>query len=183
MPRRFLTIILTMYFLMGCGSHKTYKPKTLKQLQDDTLLVYTRDTLPNGNTVINPNYSLIKSDTSFIRLSFFDTIPETISQSGEFYTYDTTTIAENKYIFLTDIVVYAIIRINGKDIYLHKDYDKCREIADNVFSDIYSGNGYTIDFTHKEPREKNGAHFATGTLDIKNAKYHTLVKIHGNRRL
>lgn len=181
MSGRFLAIVSIIFFLIACDSHKIYKHPAF--LHEDTLLVYQKDTLPNGNIIINPNYSLIKSDTSIIRLSFFDTIPESIERSGEFYTYDTTTIAENKYIFLTDIVMYAVIRINGKDIYLHKDYDKCKEIADNVFREVYLGNGYSIVFTFKDLHEEHGVHFGTGTLDIKNAKYQTIIKIHGSLKL
>jgi hypothetical protein len=179
MLRICFSFISIVFVLIACGSHKTSKHFVL--YQEDTLHLYRKDTLPNGNTIIRPNFSLTKIDTSIIKIDFFDTIPESISRSGEFCTYDSIAIANNKYIFLTDIVSYAVIRINGKDIYLSKDYDKCVEIAENTFKDVYSGNAYTVIFTHKSITHNNGVWYETGTLDIKNSKNRSIVKLQGNR--
>jgi len=101
---------------------------------------------------------------------FFDTIPETISSPGEFYTYDTTKIAENKYIFLTNLVEYVIIKVNSRHIYLKKEYEKCSALPDDTFKDIFSGNGYKIIFIHKKIEHNDGVIYERGTLEIKNSK-------------
>jgi hypothetical protein len=126
---------------------------------------------------------LTATDSSNIKLDFFNTIPETISKMGEFYSYDTTKLADNKYIFLTNLTEYAIIKVNNKDIYLLKDYDKCLSLSENTFKDVFSGNGFTIIFTHQLVDHNNGLSFETGTVEIRNSKYKNLFKIHGGYKL
>src|SRR6266700_6598150 len=65
-----------------------------------------------------PKQSAIsKVDTAF-KLDFFKAVPDTINGCGEYFTYDTTVVLKDRYIFLSNLTEFAIIRINGKDIYL-----------------------------------------------------------------
>ena len=165
--------------LLACNANKDLKQVPLQE--KDTAL-YKRDTLPNTIT-FRPHYSLTKIDTSNIELAFFDIIPETISNPAEFYTYDTTKLTENKFIFLTNVADYAIIRNNGKDIYLKKEHDKSLKTSEDIFKDLFSGNGYTIILTRKLVGHNHGVSSETGTLEIKNSKYQAIIKIHGGYKI
>jgi len=176
---KLLSIIIIVLHLLACNTNKDSKQVPLQE--KDTAL-YKRDTLPN-TIVFRPNYSLIKIDSSHIKLAFFDIIPETISNPAEFYTYDTTKLSENKFIVLTNLVDYAIIRNTGKDIYLQKEHDKSLKISEDIFKDVFSGNGYTIILTTKVVDHDNGVSSETGTLEIKNSKYQAVIKIHGGYKI
>jgi hypothetical protein len=164
--------------IYGCDSHS----KTQKHISNGKKIFYTIDTLPNGTIRYRPNYLRTPIDSENIQLSFFDTIPETIGKSGEFYCYDTTTLHLNRYIFLTNLTDFAIIRIRGKDIYLMKENDKSVTI-DNAFHDVFSGNGYSIYFIHKVISHKSGITYERGFIEIKNIKYEKSIMIHGGYKL
>ena len=179
MRTQLYAVVSAAFFATACNADKDSKQTPGKRVESSNMALYQKDTFANR---FHPNYSLSKSDTSNIWLDFFDTIPETISNTGEFYTYDTTKIAEKRYIFLTNLTEYAIIKINNKDVYLLKDYDKCIALPANTFKDVFSGNGFTIIFIHKGD-SKDGVSYETGTLDIQNSKHQALFKIHGGYKL
>lgn len=165
--------------MIACNSDKNSEKTLSDQSNISPIELYERDTLPNGGIRLRPHYSLTKFDSSSIQLDFFDTIPETISSPAEFYTYDTTGLKGNKYIFLTNLVEYAIVKIKGTDIYLKKEYEKSIELPENTFKEVFAGNGYSVIFIHKNVRHNNAATYETGTLDIKNSEHQTIIKIHG----
>jgi hypothetical protein len=152
---------------------------------DDTALIqlYERDTLPNGHIKLRPNYSLQQIDTSNIELTFFDTMPETISNMGEFYSYDTTKLAADKYIFLTNLNEFAILKNKGRDIYLKKEHEKCLQLSETEFKDVFSGNGWTANLIHKKIKHNDGATYEKGTLEIQNSSHQLIIKVHGGYRL
>jgi len=158
-------------------------PKASVTIDTSSSALYKKDTGVNHVIYYEPNYSLIKIDTSSIRLNFFNKVPETISFRGEFYTYDTTTLADNKYIFLTNMTTYAIIKSNGKDIYLEKEYDKCLALPDDTYKDVYSGNDYEIIFYHKVIKDGYGKSNEIGKLIIENSRHQLVVKVHGGDNL
>jgi len=176
--RFFLFLLIVLFTSNGCVYHN----KKEKIILESEKPYYKTDTGVNGQIYYSPDYLRTPIDSQNIQLSFFDTIPPTIGKSGEFYTYDTTRLCPNKYIFLSNDT-YAIIRLKGRDIYLHKKYEKSIMVAINTFRDVYSGNGYLIDFIHKELSSDNGISYERGFLEIKNIKYDTVIKIHGNSKL
>jgi hypothetical protein len=168
--------------LATCNLDKNSKKLPISQSDTIPSELYERDTLPNGSVRLRPYYSLIKIDSESIKLDYFDTIPETISKPAEFYTYDTTQLKGDKYIFLTDLVEYAILKIRGKDIYLRKEHEKCLALSEDTFKDVFAGNSYSVIFIHKKVDHNNGTTYETGSLDIKNSKYQVLIKIHGGHK-
>lgn len=102
---------------------------------------------------------------------------------GEFYSYDTTKLADNKYIFLSTLTNYGVIKINGKDVYLDKKHDKCVALLNDTYKDVYVGNGFSVIITHKLIDSNNGVSNEIGTLEIKNSKYQAAYKIHGGYRI
>src|SRR5215831_13049720 len=118
MIRLYWFIFIVLLF-GNCDSSKTSKEDSPDKKDTTSAWVYLKDTTSQGAIIYRPNFSLVKIDTSQIKLDFFDSIPETIStKMGGFYTYDTTKLSKNKYIFLTDLTSYAVIRVNGRDVYV-----------------------------------------------------------------
>lgn len=180
---KYCTLIFLLTSLVACNSSRDANQQAIIKEEVKPLALYERDTLPNGNIRFRPNYTLTPIDTSAIQLTFFATIPETIPGARELYTYDTTKLASKRYIFLSDLTEYAIVKNNGKDIYLKKQYEKCEMLSDNTFKDVFAGNGYTINLTHKKVKHKNGKTYEKGTLEIGNAKHKAVINIHGGYEL
>ncbi|RYE50940.1 MAG: hypothetical protein EOP48_18980 [Sphingobacteriales bacterium] len=180
---RLVTFLSIAIFCSACISQNPSKERP--SLIDDATLVqlYERDTLPNGDIRLRPNYSLHQLDTSNIELTTFDTIPETISAVGTFYSYDTTKLAVDSYLFVTNLTEFGILRNKGKHIYLKKEHEKCVQLSDTEFQDVYSGNGWTAKLTHKMIEHNDGASYEKGTLEIQNSRYQIVIKVHGGYRL
>jgi hypothetical protein len=51
-------------------------------------------------------------DTTF-KLGFFQKIPDTIDGCGEYFTYDTSRVSKGRYIFLSNLTEFAIVKINS----------------------------------------------------------------------
>jgi uncharacterized protein YcfL len=176
-------LILVSILIIGCNSKKNSKLNRPVISDTSSSALYKKDTGLNHVIYYEPNYSFIKFDTSNITLNFFDKVPETISFKGEFYTYDTTKLADNKYIFLTNMGSYAIIKNNGRDIYLEKKYDKCLALSHNTYKDVYSGNDYEIIFLYTEIDAGYGKSSDIGKLIIENSRHQLVVKVHGGYNL
>jgi hypothetical protein len=173
---RFFAFMLVISNLNACCDNKQPKPKTIA-LSSDTL---------NNLKIRKENFTILnRVDTSYFKIDFLKQIPSSISDSsGEFYTYDTTSLSNKKYIFLSDLVTFAVVKINGTDIYLAKDYQKSIELSKNIFQDVYSGNGYTVLLTfHLIKHLGNGVSYNEGTLNVQNSKYKMSFKVHGNMRI
>lgn len=180
---KYCKLILIIAALAACNLSSESNQASQTKNEIASTPVYESDTLPNGSIRYRPNYTILNRDTSSIILDFFDTIPETISDSGEFYTYDTTKLTSNSYVFLTNLVEFAIIKIKGKDIYLAKEHEKCSVLDENTFKDVFSGNGYTITFIHNKIENNNGATYERGTLEIENVKNKVTIEIHGGYKI
>ena len=75
--------------------------------------------------IINHKYDICNRNIydfdSIFKLDYFKTMPKKFGLQGDYYTYDTTKITNDKYIFISDLTDIAVIKINGKDIYLKPD--------------------------------------------------------------
>lgn len=173
---RLLVFILVMLNLNSCFDNKQPKPKTIPFPTDTS----------NNLKIRKENFTISnKIDTSSFKVDFFSQLPNSISESnGEFYTYDTTKLSDKQYIFLSDLVTFAVVKINGIDIYLRKDYQKSIELSKNTFQDVYLGNGYTVLLTfHLIKHLDDGVSYNEGTLEVRNSKYKISFKVHGNMRV
>lgn len=172
-------LVLAILCLFACNPNKD--SNKLPGYQKDTAS-YQKDTLPN-TIVFRPNFSLVIRDTSSINLTFFDSIPETISNPAEFFTYDTTKLSDKHFIFLTNSTDYGIIKNNGKDIYVAKQHQNSSEVSDDIFKNVFSGNGFTVTLTTKHISNNDGVSYEKGTLEVKNSKFQTSYTIHGGYRI
>jgi hypothetical protein len=113
------------------------------------------------------------------KLDFFKALPDTIDGCGEYFTYDTTKVADDKYIFLSNLSDFAIIKINGKELYLSKDTTESKETSDKSYIAVYKGQGYKAILTIKQTEAYDEGGFYTGTLQIIGDKVKATFKVHG----
>ncbi|HEX8514566.1 MAG TPA: hypothetical protein VF868_00095 [Bacteroidia bacterium] len=110
-------------------------------------------------------------------LNYVDTIIEN-GCSGTF-TYDSISLDQKQFIFTTDVMEHANIKIGEKEILLKKD--STITPTENEQIDIYSGEGYTINLIiNKVNQIGDEVYTKSGTLLItkdKIIKYK--IKIHG----
>ena len=122
--------------------------------------------------------AVAKGDTTF-KLDFFDEIPDTISGCGEYFTYDTSKVEKGRYIFLSNLTEFAIIKINGKDIYLKRDTTESKEINGKSYIAVYKCRDYKAVLTIKQTKTYDEGGAYSGTLQIIGEKINTTFKVHG----
>ncbi len=121
-----------------------------------------------------------KIDTSF-KLDFFESIPDTISGiSGcvALCSYDSTERISDKYIFLANLRYFAIIKINGHDIYLNIDTSERKETSYGsigVFK--FKGSGYKAVLIIKTSGFESSSF--KGTLEIVSDKVKKIFRVKG----
>lgn len=155
-----------------------------------SLLILTSCT---GNESVNKNIEpgdSIKADTSkkmvpastsntAFKLDFFAVVPDTIDGCGEYFTYETTPFTTDKYIFLSNLTTFAIIKINGTEIYLNRDKTESKNITDKSYIAVYAGHGYKAVLKIKQTKMYDEGGFYSGTLQITGDKIKATFKVHG----
>ena len=56
---------------------------------------------------------------------------------GDYYTYDTTKAIEGRYIFLSNMSEFAIIKVNGETIFLTRDTTQQEELDEHRLREVY----------------------------------------------
>jgi hypothetical protein len=90
-----------------------------------------------------------------------------------------TEVLKDRYIFLSNLTEFAIIKINGKDIYLKRDSSESKEINNKSYLAVYKSRDYKAILTVKQSKsfDEGGIYF--GTLQIIGDKLNTTFKVHG----
>jgi len=104
---------------------------------------------------------------------------------GDFFTYDTTAIIPNKFpnrfIFISNLMDSAVIRIKGKDVYLIKDtINSIARRQDDTWQEVWKGKGYTIILKMKVLKDEDESIYSKGILEIITTKFRKKFKVHGN---
>jgi hypothetical protein len=117
-------------------------------------------------------------DTAF-RPGFFPSFPDTLNGCSSYFTYDTTAMENGKYIFLTNYGDLALIRVDGKDIYLHKDRQESKPPAEDESRDVYRGEGYTVVLETRRIKTTDEVSYYTGILHITGHAVNVRFRVHG----
>ena len=149
-----------MLLLTNCTSNDSTK----------TTAANTKDSI-QGNLPGSPNNVNLKLD-------YFESLPDTINGCGEYFTYDSTEF-KKKYIFLSNLSQFAIIKIDGKEIYLTKDSIASKVTNDDSYVAVYKGEGYRVVLTMKQTEAYDEGGFYAGTLLIITADKTESFNIHG----
>jgi hypothetical protein len=158
-------VYILLIFLLSCSNNNSTK--------------YTTQSKDTAKSVLSKlSIAVPKRDTS-IKLDFFNSVPDTISGCGEYFAYDTNTVKKDRYIFLSNLTSFAIIKIDGKDIYLNMDSTVSKEINDEMYIAVYKNQNYKAVLTVKKSKTYDEGGFYTGTLEIISDKINTVFKVHG----
>jgi hypothetical protein len=152
---RQICILLSFFIFSGHKNVDTSKTAVTKQIIS----------VPQGNTAF--------------KLDFFNKIPDTIDGCGEYFTYDTSRVSKDRYIFLSNLTEFAIIKINGRDIYLKKDPVESKEINAKNYIAVYKGHDYKAVLKIKQTKAYDEGGAYSGTLQIIGKKINTTFKVHG----
>ena len=147
-----------------------------------SLLVFTNCASNDQATENIPKTSSVKTKTTNaagFKLDFFTSIPGDIDGCGEFFTYDTCTVDDKHYIFLSDMGDMALIRIKGKDVQLKKNKKLSKVINDRISVEVYNGGGYKVTLRKKEEKMVDELYEYTGTLQVTGKKLKVTYKVHG----
>ena len=159
---KFVATVLAVAVLAACTSHdkKSNKPQPVTSKE----------------TAIKEGTS--SRGSANFKLDYFKKIPDTIDGCGEYITYDTSTLA-HKYIFLSNLSDFAIIKVNGKDIYLTRDSVASKTINNKNYISVYKGHGYKAILTVRETEAFDEGGFYKGTLQIISDKTFVMFKVKG----
>ena len=160
---KFVATVLAIAVLTACASNDKKNTKTLTTASKDSAKI-KEGTSSRGSA----NF----------KLDYFKSVPDTIDGCGEYLTYDTSTVA-NKYIFLSDLSSFAIIKVNGKDVYLTRDSVASKTMSDKSYISVYKGHGYRAVLTLKEKEAHEEGGFYQGTLQIFSDKIFVMFKVKG----
>jgi hypothetical protein len=118
------------------------------------------------------------ADTTF-KLDFFKSVPDTIDGCGEYFTYDTSKSENQGYIFLSNLSEFALIKVNGKVIYLTRDIAESKEINVKSYIAVYNGQGYKAVLTVNQVKAYDEGGFYSGTLQVTGEMINATFKVHG----
>jgi|SRR5450432_849313 hypothetical protein len=161
---KLIFFVFSFIMLTGCTNSNTSGANSLK---NDTI-----------NVDNSKQIGISEVDSAF-KLDFFNAIPDTLSGCGEYFTYDTTPVTKDRYIFLSNLTEFAIIKINGNDIYLKRDSFESKEINDKSYIAVYKGQYYKAILTIKQTKSYDEGGFFSGTLQIIGEKINATFKVHG----
>jgi hypothetical protein len=163
--KRLASIVLSLLVFTYCSSNEQANDNTPK-----TSSSKTKNAKKEKASAANP---------AGFKLEFFTSIPGDIDGCGEFFTYDTCTVDDEHYIFLSDMDVHAIIRIKGKDVHLKKNTKQSKEINELTSIDVFYGGGYKVTLRKKNEKVIDEVIEYSGTLQISGKKIKATYKVHG----
>jgi hypothetical protein len=113
-----------------------------------------------------------------IKLDFFKSIPKVIDGFSCIYTYDTTSLKKERYVFISNIQDLGLIKVNGKTISLKMVSNK--QVSKVSWKYVFKGSGYTITLTTKQVKQTvEEVSLESGTLEVINGVNKLIIKIHG----
>ena len=147
--------------------------------QQDSRVKLAKKETSSGKRIPSDKRSEIKIDSS-TRLEYVLPIKTFGFGGGGFFTYDSISISNRKFIFLSSLEGdSAIIKINGKDVYLTPDTKTNKEREGNYIKDGWKGDGFTVVLSVNVVNESGNEVYAKGTIEIKDKHFTATHKIHG----
>lgn len=114
-----------------------------------------------------------------MKLDMFSSIPDTIDGCGDYYAADTDSAIQGRYIFLSNLTEFAIIRVSGIDIFLKKNDSLSQEITPDHFISVFEGSGFKATLEAKIADQYDEGGFYKGTLEILSGNEKLVINVHG----
>jgi hypothetical protein len=121
----------------------------------------------------------IKNDVIAFPLEIFESVPDTIDGCGDYYTYDSIKLDDQRYLFLSNLVDFALIKVNGKLIYLKKLEAESKEDGEDHFVSVFEGNGYRIKLNARKVESYDEGGLYKGQLEITAPDFKAVIPVHG----
>lgn len=167
----FLKISLLYLVCTGCHS-RNHRSEINKE--DSSALSRPAETLDTQVTA-KPK-PLVDSS---LAIEYFPAIPDTIDGCGEYFSNLTDEVRKDKYIFLSNLSEFAMIRIKGKNIFLQKNSKESKEIDDKTYIAVYEGEGYKAILNMRQTKAYDEGGFYTGNLEISKDGKRSVIAVHG----
>lgn len=168
--KRLVAVLLTFLVFIHCSScdpaHET-PPKSGS----------TKNKTAKKDSTKKEKVSMPNTDGP--KLDFIKSIPGSADGCGEFFTYDSLKLKDEKYIFLSDMGDLAVIRIKGKDINLKKNKRESKQINAINSIEVYYAVGYKVVLRKKEEKVVDNYYEYSGTLQIIGKKIKVTYKVRG----
>lgn len=113
------------------------------------------------------------------KLDNFNSIPDTIDGCGEYFKLENENENSEKFIFLSTLTSFAIIKVDGKNVFLEKDSINSKNISKDEYLKIYIGKQFKAILKVKLIEHYDEGGFYQGTLKISNKKSEIEYKIKG----
>ena len=115
---------------------------------------------------------------SLFKLEVFPSLPDTIDGCGEYFTYDTCS-SNDHYIFLSNLQDFAIIKINGENVFLNKDSSESKDLSDKEYISVYKNRKYKAILRVKQIKAYDEVAFYQGSLEVISEGFKRTFKVHG----
>lgn len=160
--KRSLLFIVILVSLFACADNDT-----------STLPATKEETARKPDSTLTPQAKLPA------KLDAFASVPDTIDGCGDYYAAESDSATKGNYIFLSNMTEFAIIRVDGKNIFLKKNKDLSKEITPSHFISVFEGNGYKATLEAKIAEQYDEGGFYKGTLEIAAGNEKQVIKVHG----
>jgi hypothetical protein len=145
-----------------------------KKEHSKTSLIKSTESLKNFEKIIE------KEKEKKINLDYFEITPDTIDGCGYTFGYDSINKSLSKDIFVSNITDFAIIKVNGKNVYLKKDTIESKQISIKNFRDVFIGNDFKTIINFELYNQREESYELKGTLEIsRKNKFKKIIKIRG----
>lgn len=145
-----------------------------KKEHSNTSIIKSTESLKNFKKIIE------KEKEKKINLDYFEITPDTIDGCNYTFRYDSINKSPSKDIFVSNITDFAIIKVNGKDVYLKKDTTESKQISEKRFIDIFIGKDFKTIINFELYNQIDESYEFKGTLEILGEnKFKKIIKIRG----
>ena len=159
---------LLSFVLASCGQNDATRKKDNAETQKDS---------------IKPQLTgePIKIDSTSFNLEFFKSTPDTIEGCGDYYTYDTTKAVEGRYILLSNMSEFAIIKVNGETIFLIRDRTQPEELDEHKLREVYRSKELELTLSVTQTKMYDEGAFYEGILEVihHKLKIKKIIRVHG----
>jgi hypothetical protein len=172
--KKIVVAFFVTLFLTGCAGNDQANETPSKGSTTKT-----KDSKKGKANTTNTTTPATAKATDGPKLDFIKSIPGSVDGCGEFFTYDSLKLKDEKYIFLSDMGDMAIIRIKGKDIVLKKSTRESKQINAISSVEVYYAVGYKVVLRKKEEKEIDEFYEYSGTLQVTGKKLKVTYKVRG----
>lgn len=150
-------------------------------IDSDVTLSADSSVLPDdtGNILeMSEDKVAVEPTATGIQLDFLNKISDQLDGCSGFYTYDSVSLQQQRYLFASNLQELAFIKINGRQITLTRIKEE--GLPKEAHRNTYEGGGYTV-ILHIKAVKRTGDElfYDAGTLEVWQGEKKVTVKIHG----